>query len=510
VNPIRRLHQDLPAGVDAIGAKAHGLVALRRLGLPVPAGFVIGTAAGREARAGRLADGLRADLAAAVAGLEAETGREFGGTGRPRVVSVRSGAAVSMPGMMSTVLGVGLTTAATAGLAAETGDARFAADSRERFARSFAAAGCGAVPEDPVQQLERAVVAVLSSWDSRRARTYRELNGVPHDSSTAVVVQVMVFGNRDARSGAGVAFSRDPVTGAPGPSGEVVFGGQGDAAVSGGALTRPLAELRDREPRVWARLRRALERVEAHHRDACCLEFTAEAGALWLLQVRVGGFVGDAAIRVAVDLVDEGRIDRAEALLRVSPEHVRLARQPRLADDRTADVLATGIGAGPGVAVGRVATSAAAAVGMAGTGPVVLVRPETSPLDMAGIAAAAGLVTARGGPASHAAVVARSLGRPAVVGIADLLVGDGSVRFGGREVAAGALVSVDGTGGRVVLGRAPLAPEPAGPHLGRLLRWADEVSGGATGRPDPDRLRAARAALGFRPLGFRPPGFRTS
>jgi len=497
VSRIRRLAPDLVDGVGSIGAKAHGLVALRRLGLPVPAGFVIGTAADREFRADRLPAGLRADLGAAVAGLEAETGREFGGAGRPLVVSVRSGAAVSMPGMMSTVLGVGLTTAATAALAAETGDARFAADSRERFARSYAAAGCGAVPDDPVDQLERAVAAVLSSWDSPRARTYRELNGVPHGPGTAVVVQAMVFGNRDSRSSAGVAFSRDPVTGAPGPSGEVVFGRQGDAVVSGGALTRPLAELRDREPRVWAQLRRALDRVEAHHRDACCLEFTVESGALWLLQVRAGGFVGNAAVRVAVDLVDEGRIGRDEALLRVSPEHVRLAREPRLADG-AADVLATGIGAGPGVAVGRVATSAAAAVRMAGSGPVVLVRPETSPHDMAGIAAAAGLVTARGGPASHAAVVARSLGRPAVVGIAGLVVGDGSVRFGGREVAAGALISVDGTGGRVVLGRAPLAPEPARPHLRRLLGWADEVSGDATARPDPDRLRAARAALRVR------------
>jgi pyruvate, orthophosphate dikinase len=472
VSRIRRLAADLPDDVGSIGAKAHGLVVLRRLGLPVPAGFVIGTATDR-------AGGVPAALAAAVAGLEAETGREFGGARRPLVVSVRSGAAASMPGMMSTVLGLGLTTAATAGLAAETGDARFAADSRERFARCYAAAGCGPVPEDPMEQLERAVDAVFSSWDSPRARTYRELHGIPDGPGTAVVVQAMVFGNRDARSGAGVAFSRDPVTGAPGPSGEVVFGRQGDDVVSGGTLTRPLTELRERQPRVWAELCRALDRVEAHHRDACCLEFTVESGVLWLLQVRAGGFAGEAAVRVAVDLVDEGRIDRATALLRVSPEHVRLAREPRLADDEGAEVLATGLGAAAGVAVGRIATSSAVAVRMAGSGPVVLVRPETSPHDVAGIAAAAGLVTARGGPASHAAVVARSLGRPAVVGIADLVVGDGSVRFGGRVVGAGELVSVDGTGGRVLLGRAPLAPATDGPHLRRLLDWAGEAAPGS-------------------------------
>jgi pyruvate,orthophosphate dikinase len=461
---IRRLAADLADDVAAIGAKAHGLVALLRLGLPVPAGFVIGTGAAR----GRPPAGLPA----AVADLEAATGRRFGGSARPLVVSVRSGAAASMPGMMSTVLGLGLTTAATAGLAAETGDARFAADSRELFARSYAAAGCGPVPDDPVEQLERAVAAVLSSWDSPRARTYRELYGIPHDPGTAVVVQAMVFGNRDARSGAGVAFSRDPVTGAPGPSGEVLFGRQGDDVVSGGALTRPLTELRRREPRVWAELRGALERVEAHHGDACGLEFTVESGALWLLQARAGGFTGAAAIRVAVDLADAGTIDRAEAVRRVSPEHVRLARAPRLALDAGTDVLATGLGAAPGVAVGRLATSAPAAVRMAAAGPVVLARPQTSPHDMAGIAAATGLVTARGGPASHAAVVARSLGRPAVVGVADLVVGDGVARFGEREVGEGALIGVDGAGGHVVLGRAQLAAPADGPHLRRLLAWS--------------------------------------
>jgi pyruvate,orthophosphate dikinase len=483
---------------EVIGGKAHGLVVLRRLGLPVPPGFVVGTGACRAfLRDGRLPEGLEDELAAAVAELEATTRRRLGGPGRPLAVSVRSGGSVSMPGMMTTILNLGLTAAATAGLAAETGDPRFARDSRRRFLASFAAATTSSqpIPDDAVEQLKLAVAAVCSSWDSPRAATYRELHGIPHDLGTAVTVQAMVFGNRDDHSGAGVAFSRDPNTGRPVPFGEVLFACQGDDVVSGRWLTRPLHDLADREPAVWAGLLEALRRVEARERDAGCLEFTFEAGELWLLQARPGRFAGTAAVRVAVDLAEGGVIGRREALLRVSPRHLQLVRVPRIVGVDEADVLARGLGAVPGVAAGRVATTADRAVRMAADGPVILVRPATSPLDLHGLAAAAGVVTARGGPASHAAVVARAMGKPAVVGVAGLSVAGAAALAGGRAVPEGASIALDGTGGEVVLGTPRVATTAADPHLRRLLEWADEVSEGGTGPDEAERLGAAHAAL---------------
>jgi pyruvate, orthophosphate dikinase len=481
---------------EVLGGKAHGLVALRRLGLPVPPGFVIGTEAGRAfLRDGRLPEGLEDELAAAVAELEATTHRKLGGPERPLAVSVRSGGSVSMPGMMTTILNLGLTAEATAGLVAETGDPRFARDSRQRFLASFAATVGEPIPNDAIGQLKLAVAAVFSSWDSPRAATYRELHGIPHDLGTAVTVQAMVFGNRDDHSGAGVAFSRNPNTGQQVPFGEVLFGRQGDDVVSGGSLTRPLHDLVDREPTVWAGLLEALRRVEEHHRDACYLELTFEAGELWLLQARPGRFIGAAAVRVAVDLADEGVIGRREALLRISPRHLQLVRVPRIVGVDEADVLARGLGAVPGVAVGRVATTADRAVRMAADGPVILVRPATSPLDLPGLAAAAGVVTARGGPAGHAAVVARAMGKPAVVGVAGLSVAGASARAGGRAVPEGTSIAIDGTGGEVVLGTPQVATTAADPHLRRLLEWADEASGDKTGRDEAERLDAAHAAL---------------
>ncbi|MBE1531505.1 pyruvate, phosphate dikinase [Actinomadura algeriensis] len=472
---MTRIHPIAPGvgePATVLGGKAHGLITLRRLGLPVPPGFVIGTAACRAfLRDGRLPDGLDAELAAAVAELESVTGRCLGGPVRPLVLAVRSGGAVSMPGMMNTILNLGLTADATAALAAETGDPEFAHDSRRRLLSSFAATangrdgsdatGAGSPPDDAVRQLELAVRSVFASWNTPRARTYRMVHGIPDESGTAVVVQAMVFGNRDGRSGTGVAFSRDPGTGEPVPSGEVLFGGQGEDVVSGRSSPLRLSELGDREPGVWAALVDALDRVEGHYRDACHMEFTFESGALWLLQVRAGGLSGRAAVRVAVELADAGVIDRREAVRRVSPDDIRHARVPRL-DTAGSDVLARGVGASPGVATGRVATTADRAVRMAADGPVVLVRPQTSPLDMHGLAAAAGVVTAVGGTTSHAAVVARSMGRPAVVGAAGLAVADGAV------------ITIDGTSGEVVAGRG-CTVATANPHLDRLLGWAREV-----------------------------------
>lgn len=459
---IRAISSEVEEAAEDLGGKALGLVLLRRLGLRVPDGFVITAEACRFfLREGRLPEDLHDEFAAAVADLEYRTGRVFGARERPLAVSVRSGAPVSMPGMLATVLNLGL------GPEVEGTAEPAGTDGRASGARSR------------LRPLERAVEAVFASWDAPRARTYRVVNDISDELGTAVIVQAMVFGNRDEHSGTGVAFSRDPNTGEDTPFGEVLFERQGTDVVSGRATTLPLRELAEREPAVWSELCDALRRIERHYRDACYVEFTYEAGELWFLQVRPGRFGGAAAVRLAVDLVDEGVIGRHEALLRVSPRHLRHARTPRL-DPVEAEILARGIGACPGVATGRVATGPDEAARMAAAGvPVILVRPETSPDDMRGLAAAAGIVTARGGPASHAAVVARSMGKPAVVGVTGLDFGEnGSATIADRLLAPGALLTIDGTSGEIAAGEPRVLLSPVGAHLRRLLAWSGEDPGG--------------------------------
>lgn len=508
---IRPISAQLDDPPELLGSKGHGLVVLHRLGLSVPDAFVVTTDACRDfLRTAQLPDGLLDELSTAVSVLESATGRTFGGSTAPLAVSVRSGAATSMPGMMSTVLNLGLTTAATAALARETGDTRFAQAVRLQLLTSIASAITGAadgdvdgaplagpVPDNPAGQLEWALRTVFSSWDAPRARTYRDLHAIPHDRGTAVIVQVMVFGNRDDRSGTGVAFSRDPNTGEHVPFGDVLFERQGDDVVSGRSETRPLGELAAREPAVWASLIDALDRVERHLRDACYVEFTYESGRLWILQVRPGRFVGRAALRVATDLADEGLIERREALLRVTPRYLEHARTPRIATSDDDVVLGRGVGACPGVVSGRVATTSDSAVRLAADGPVILVRPETSPLDLRGLAAAGGVVTARGGPASHAAVVARAMGKPAVVGAAGLTIDatDGFVTAGGRTIRDGTVITIDGTTGEIVLGRPRTVTGDVDRHRDRFLEWADDASGDHSDRSGIQRLRDAHAAL---------------
>ncbi len=529
---IRRVNAETRESVGLIGAKAGGLVDLHRLGLAVPPAFVITSAACRAYLGdGDLPAGLRDELASGISCLEQATGRQDALT-----VSVRSGASVSMPGMMDTVL-----------------DVRASVDA-----------------------VAAAVRDVFVSWRSPRACTYRELHGIDHELGTAVVVQAMVFGDRDDRSGAGVAFSRNPMTGEDVPYGEVLFGHQGEDVVSGRSLTRPLDDLRTREPQAWAELTDALRRAETHYGDAVQVEFTVETGRLWLLQVRAGGLTGAGAIRVAVDLADEGRITRAEAVARVRPHHLALARTPRLDPVPQTVLLGRGIGACPGVATGRIAVSTASALRMAGDGAVILVRPETSPNDLSGLAAAAGILTSRGGTASHAAVVARSMGKPAVVGLRGLTIVDpawdepvgtrgsanvtgvssgvgeqegvssgtredasvssvirsagpsarpevASVSSGTREqagvssavraadglsdtraaivvdgttLAEGSLITIDGTSGDVALGRVPTAIVAADDRFWRLLGWADDISGDRSQREPSQRLRDAHSRLG--------------
>jgi pyruvate,orthophosphate dikinase len=541
---IRAISAQVEETAETLGSKAHGLVLLHRLGLRVPAGFVVTTAACRAfLQEGRLPDGLEDELATAIAELEIATERAFGGPQKPLAVSVRSGAGVSMPGMMSTILNLGLSTEATAGLAVETGDRPFALNSRLHFVSNFASAVANAdgvravhggnsgrgteeahlteaikavenfvrvrcdqpIPDDATHQLESAVEAVFSSWDTPRARTYRAVNDIPHHLGTAVIVQTMVFGNRDDHSGTGVAFSRNPNTGENIPFGEILFEHQGEDVVSGRSMTRPLHELAEREPTVWTELLDAMSRIEGHYRDACYVEFTFQSGELWILQVRPGRFVGGAAVRIATELVDELVIGRHEALLRISSEHLRHVRTPRIASSEEADVFARGLGACPGVAVGKVATTADKAVRMARDAPVILVHPETSPNDMHGLAAATGIVTARGGPASHAAVVARAMGKPAVVGVADLTIDadTGSVTANGRTVSDGTLITIDGTSGEVALGSPRVVANAADGHLHQLLEWADDVSGDHSERDESQRLDAAHAAISGGAAGNR-------
>jgi pyruvate,orthophosphate dikinase len=422
---VRRITADLDLPVAEIGAKAHGLVRLLRLGLPVPPAVVIGAGTGRLTADGSMPDGLADELATALRQL----GRLDGGAGGR--VSVRSGAAVSMPGMLDTLL------------------------------------------DQPaeVDSVLPAVSRVFASWDSPRARTYRELHGIAPDLGTACIVQTMVHGDRDAHSGAGVALSRDPVSGEAVVGGDLLVQRRGDAVVSGAVPTLPLVELAGREPAVWSELSAAVRRLEVELRDAAEVEFTYESGRLWLLQVRTGRGGPAAIVRTVTELADAGIIDRATAVRRCPPAVRAAARAPRLAPGT--EVLARGLPASPGVATGRIALTSESAARAAASGPVVLVRPETSPHDVRGMAAAAGVLTLRGGPASHAAVVARSMGTPAVVGAHRVaIIDDGSVRIGSVTLPAGSLVTIDGSTGEVAAGAAEVViPEPDAAAR-RLAAWA--------------------------------------
>lgn len=463
---IRSISAQLDDPPEIIGGKAHGLVVLHRLGLPVPDAVVVTTDACRAfLRSGRLPDELLGELTAAVLRL----GPISQETVTPNAVSVRSGAATSMPGMMQTILGVPTTTRSTP----------------------------PPHSDEPDEGLGRALQAVFSSWNSPRARTYRELHGIPHDLGTAAIVQVMVYGDRDDHSGSGVVFSRDPNTGEHALFGEVLPGRPGDEVVSGRSDTWPLRDLAEHEPSVWANLTAAVDRAERHLRDVCYLEFTYESGRLWLLQFRPGRLTGAAALRVAVNLADEGLIERQEALLRITPRHLEQLQTTRvvLADDDI--VLGHGVGACPGVVTGRVAVTSDSAVRQSPDGPVVLVRPETSPHDMRGLAVAAGVVTGRGGPACHAAVVARALGRPAVVGASQLSIDPvaGTMTAADRTIGDGTTITIDGTTGHIVLGEPRTITATADRHYDRLLAWADDVSEDFSERPGPQRLRDAHAKL---------------
>ena len=481
-----------------VGGKAANLgVMSRELGLPVPPGLVITTAACRAYLAGGWPAGLDEEIRAGMAEVEGRIGRRFGEPADPLLVSVRSGAPVSMPGMMDTILDLGLDGATTAGLARVSGDPAFARDCQERFRTMFRAIVGHDAPDDPWQQLRLAVEAVFRSWNSDRARAYRQREGIPDAAGTGVTIQAMVFGNHGADSATGVVFTRNPATGEPGLYGDVMFGAQGEDVVAGTHRTEPLATLDARLPAVAAELRGDGARLEAHYRDLCDIEFTVEQGRLWLLQVRVGKRSPRAALRMAIDMAldDAFPLSRREAVERVLP---LLASPPRVTTGpRTAAApLATGLAASPGVATGEIVTSPEAAIQAADAGRTpILVRGETSPDDVHGMARAAGILTTQGGLASHAAVVARGWGLPAVVGARDVRVGAREVAFpGGVTLAAGDIITVDGDTGEVFRG-AVAATSDVAPEARTLLAWATEL-GIPVGQPPEPTAPVAEAAAG--------------
>jgi len=464
--------------LNRLGGKAANLgIMAAELGLPVPPAFTITTASCNAYLANGWPDGLDAEIRSHLAGIERRVGRRFGDATDPLLLSVRSGAPVSMPGMMDTILNLGLNDATTDGLARSSGSPAFAADCRRRFEEMFREiVGVAEVPDDPWSQLRSAIEAVFRSWNSERATTYRRREGIPDDLGTAVTVQAMVFGNHGPDSATGVLFTRDPATGGRTLYGDVMFEAQGEDVVAGTHPTLTLGELEARLPEVGRELRGYADALERHYADMCDIEFTIERGKLWLLQCRIGKRSPQAALRIAVEMAEDADfpLDRRGAVERVAP---LLVDPPRVTTSDAAGTppLATGLPASPGLAAGQIATTAAVAIQAADDGrPVILVRPETSPDDVRGMARAAGLLTSRGGLASHAAVVARGWGIPAVVGASGVTVAGERVMIGGRPFPEGSPITVNGSTGEVfegvVAGSSRVVPEAE-----TLLGWARDL-----------------------------------
>ncbi|WP_330254576.1 pyruvate, phosphate dikinase [Nocardia sp. NBC_00565] len=478
---------------ERIGGKAWSVDHMRALGLPVPPAFALTTEAWAEFGAsGVLGAQIWAGVQAGIAALERGTGRRFGAGQRPLLVSVRSGAAVSMPGMMDTVLNLGINDAVERALTDETRNPGYARDTRRRFVTQYREIVLGdpngVVPEDPWQQLRGAITAVFRSWDSARAKTYRRSRGVSDALGTAVTVQAMVFGNLDAHSGTGVLFSRNPNTGEGPVFGEWLIGGQGEDVVSGRTTPRPLDDLAATQPAVHRELLAAAELLERDGRDIQDIEFTVESGRLWLLQSRPAKRSARAAVRAAVAMVDEGLIDANEALRRVSVDQLRTVLRPASGDNTGLSPLAHGESACPGLASGVVVTDPDVAETRSAAGEhVILVRPTTSPDDLHGMIAARAIITELGGATSHAALVSRELGRPCVVGC-----GPGVV-----EALAGSVVTVDGGAGTVWPGQLTGKAVEAAviEDIDRLAEWARiDAAGLPEFLAERDRTEAPAAA----------------
>ncbi len=524
---------------NLLGGKGANLAEMAKLGLPVPPGFTLSTEVctafydlGRQ-----YPPGLDAQTQAALKLVEERAGKRFGDAENPLLVSVRSGARASMPGMMDTVLNLGLNETTTQGLAKKAGDERFAYDSYRRFIQMYSNVVLGLrhdvfeeiledykeredytldtdmtaddwkaiiaqykqavqdklgkpFPDDPHDQLWGAIGAVFGSWMNDRAKTYRKLNDIPHEWGTAVNVQAMVFGNMGETSATGVAFTRDPSTGEAVFYGEYLINAQGEDVVAGIRTPAPISDsraealsseemsLEQAMPAVYGELVDVANTLERHYRDMQDLEFTVEEGKLYMLQTRTGKRTAAASLKIAVDMAADGLISEEEAILRLEPAQLDQLLHPTIAEDAQRDVLVQALPASPGAAVGEVVFDSDEAASLAEKGvDVILVRVETSPEDIHGMHAAKAIVTARGGMTSHAAVVARGMGRPCVCGAGAMQIDSeaGLFRVGGREVKKGDIITVDGAAGQVLFGAASMSQPDLSGDFGTLMEWADKV-----------------------------------
>jgi pyruvate,orthophosphate dikinase len=529
------------------GGKGAGLSEMTRAGLPVPPGLIVTTEACNAYYDNnkQFPDGMWEQVVDALAEIEKKVGKKFGDDKNPLLVSVRSGAAFSMPGMMDTVLNLGLNEETVQGLAEQTGDLRFALDAYRRFASLFGEivldvahekfervmdrfkaqtkggkdtdlkpqdlrgiiaaekeiilAEAHAIPDDPYEQLRVAIGAVFNSWMGRRACDYRRVNRIPDNLGTAVNVQAMVFGNMGANSGTGVAFTRNPSTGKKELYGEYLLNAQGEDVVAGTRTPNPISQLKKELPKVYEQFNAITQLLEKHYHDMQDCEFTIERGKLWMLQTRTGKRTGAAAVRIAVDMAQEKLIDRKTAVQRVTPEHLDQLLHPTVDPKTKAEVLATGLPASPGAAQGQVVFSPDEAEEMAKDGhQVVLVRLETSPDDFHGMVAAQAIVTARGGMTSHAAVVARGMGKTCVCGASAIEVDYSQQQFSvdGEVVTKGDWITVDGSTGRVFLGKLPTIQPSLGSDFHELMKWADKFRTLGI-RANADTPLDAKTARGF-------------
>lgn len=512
---------------DLLGGKGANLAEMTNLGLPVPPGFTITTEACKVyLDSGEEPAALRDEVSAHLDALEARMGKKLGQADDPLLVSVRSGAKFSMPGMMDTVLNIGLSDASVVGLVAQSGDERFAWDSYRRLIQMFGKTVLGVegdlfeealeaaketkgvtvdvdldagdlkklvkqfkkivtrdagrdFPQDPREQMDLAIKAVFDSWNTDRAKLYRRQERIPGDLGTAVNVCSMVFGNLGPDSGTGVAFTRDPASGHQGVYGDYLQNAQGEDVVAGIRNTVPLAELESIDKKSYDQLMQIMETLETHYKDLCDIEFTIERGQLWMLQTRVGKRTAGAAFRIATQLVDQGLIDEAEALQRVNGAQLAQLMFPRFDDEAKTERLGRGIAASPGAAVGKAVFDSYTAIKWSRSGEkVILIRRETNPDDLDGMIAAEGILTSRGGKTSHAAVVARGMGKTCVCGAEDLEVDTKRRRMtvGGRVVEEGDVVSIDGSTGKVYLGEVPVVPSPVVEYFeGRMHAGADDA-----------------------------------
>src|SRR5437870_708082 len=512
-------------GRELLGGKGIGLAEMTQLGVPVPAGFTITTDACRAYMAAgkELPAGLEDEIAEHIERLERKAGKRFGDAGDPLLVSVRSGAAVSMPGMMDTILNLGLNDDAVEGLGVRTGNERFAQDSYRRLIQMYGEVVDGidadrfeqalaelkqsrgvkqdvdlspddlkqlvatfkklyeqdtgnAFPQDAQEQLRRAVRAVFDSWDTPRAQVYRRAHRIPDDLGTAVNVVQMVFGNKGGRSGTGVAFTRDPSTGEAGLYGEFLANAQGEDVVAGIRTPLPLREMKEQLTEAFEQLLETMRRLEEHYRDMQDIEFTVEDDRLYLLQTRAAKRTAAAALKAAVEMVDEGLISREDAVARIDPAQLDQLLHPMLDPSADYEVAAKGLNASPGAASGKIVLDADTAAQRGETEAVMLVGWETSPDDIHGMIAAQGILTAHGGMTSHAAVVARGMGKPCVAGCEELSIDSENhrIRIGRHDLAEGDVITIDGGSGIVIAGPVELVAPQINEDFETILDWADD------------------------------------